>query len=74
MNLYPRTSTITPTQRGDITSGDGADARKNIAAAGVVGYNAHHEGVRHVARDAAVAAAIARGPPAGTGEPLACLD
>ena len=39
-----------------------------------MGYNAHHEGVRHVARCAAVAAAIARGPPAGTGEPLACLD
>jgi len=39
-----------------------------------VGYNAHHEGVRHVAQCAAEAAAKARGPPAGTGEPRACLD
>jgi len=39
-----------------------------------VGYNAHHEGVRHVARGAAVAAAKGRGPPAGTGEPLPCQD
>jgi len=37
-----------------------------------VGYNVHHEGVSHVARCAAEAAAKARGPPAGTGEPRAC--
>jgi len=46
--------------RAAFTAGDG------------VGYNGHHEGARHVARCAAVAAAKGRGPPAGTGEPLPC--
>jgi len=52
--------------------GQGVRARVAFTRGACVGYNAHHEGVRHVARCAAVMAAKGRGPPAGTGEPLPC--
>ncbi len=44
--------------------GQGVRPRAAFTAGESVGYNAHHEGVRHVARQAAVAAAMTRGPPA----------
>ncbi len=44
--------------------GQGVRPRATFTAGESVGYNAHHEGVRHVARCAAVAAAKIRGPPA----------
>jgi len=54
--------------------GQGVRARAAFTPGQCVGYNAHHEGVRHVARCAAVTAAKGRGPPAGTGEPLPCQN
>jgi len=45
------------------SEGRGVLPRAAFAAGESVGYNGHHEGARHVARCAAVAAAKARGPP-----------
>ncbi len=44
--------------------GQGVRSRAAFTTGEAVGYNAHHEGVCHVAQCAAVAAAKARGPPA----------
>ena len=46
--------------------GQGVRARAAFTRGACVGYNAHHEGVRHVARCAAVMAAKGRGPPVTT--------
>ncbi len=57
--------TVQTTRRVVLWKG-GQDVRPRAAftAGQAVGYNAHHEGVRYVARCAAVAAAKIRGPPA----------
>ncbi len=54
----PATRRIAPWRKGQ-----GVRPRAAFTPGEGVGYNGHHEGARHVARCAAVAAAKARGPP-----------
>jgi len=49
-----------------LREGQGVRPRAAFTTGVGVGYNAHHEGVCHVAYDTAVAAAKGRGPPVGT--------
>ena len=64
LNLTPYTvSDHAPHGIGPVREGGAARVRAAFTAGESVGYNAHHEGVRHVAREAAAAAAKIRGPP-----------
>ncbi len=54
-----------PHQIAPLRERQGVHPRVAFTSGEGVGYNAHHEGVRHVVRCAAVAAAKDRGPPGG---------
>ena len=57
-----------------LREGQGVRSRVAFTTGEAVGYTVHHEGVRYVTRMRGCSSHNARGPPAGTDEPLACLD